>query len=84
MSLRPDQDSTFYHVKLRRVDEAGLIFLTCDDLPEFFVSLLSESDVRTAIDETLKTAFADICEGAQVYTNGKIDGPSIDTLVRFK
>jgi hypothetical protein len=55
--------------------------LTCADIPEFFITLLSEDGIRSAVDETLKTAFAEISAEAQVYTNGSISGPSIDTVV---
>ena len=80
-NLVVDQTSNFYRIKLTREDKQGLIFLTCPDIPEFFVTLLSEDGLRSAVDETLKVAFADISERAQVYTNGRIDGPSIDTVV---
>lgn len=82
MSLEPDLSSSFFSIRVNRADRAGLIFLTCDDIPEMFVTLLSESDIRPTLDQMLKTAFAN--EGQpEVYTNGKIDGPTINTVVRI-
>jgi hypothetical protein len=82
-TLSPDHTSNYYPVKLTRVDREGLIFLTCTDIPEFFVTLLSENDIHDAVHETLKTAFAEIGSEAQVFTNGCIDGPLIETVVRI-
>lgn len=82
-NLAPDQKSIYYPVKLTRVDKEGLIFLTCADIPEFLVTLLSEDNLYDAVHQTLKTAFADISSDAQVFTNGRIDGPSIETVVRI-
>jgi hypothetical protein len=82
-NLAPDHKSNYYPVKLTRIDKEGLIFLTCADIPDFFVTLLSEDDIHDAVQETLKIAFADISPEAQVFTNGRIDGPSIETVVRI-
>lgn len=84
MSLEPDQKSEFYPVKVTRNDRAGLIFLSCEDVPDFFATLLAEEDIRPCLDQLLKTAFADKGRKREVYTNGKIDGPTIDTVVRIR
>ncbi len=80
-NLQPDQVSNFYKIKLTRDNREGLIFLTCDMIPEFFVTLFDEKDVRPAVDEMLKKAFSNVPCSIQVYTNGRIDGPTIDTIV---
>jgi hypothetical protein len=82
-NIMPDNKSNYYPVRLTRVDKGGLIFITCADIPELFVTLLSEDDIHNAVHETLKTAFADISPQAQVFTNGSIGGPSIETVVRI-
>jgi hypothetical protein len=82
-NLSPDHKSNYYPVRLTRIDKEGLIILTCPDIPEFFVTLLSEDAIHDAVQETLKTAFADIGPEAQVFLNGRIDGPSIETIVRI-
>lgn len=69
-------------VTLTRETEAGVIFMTCDDLPELFLAVTSDDEIRPAIDRGLKNAFCADGREVSVYTNGSISGPKIGAMVR--
>jgi hypothetical protein len=69
-------------VMLDRENEAGIIFMTSEELPELFLAVKSDEDVRPAIDRGLKNAFCRDGYEVFVYTNGSITGPTIATMVR--
>jgi hypothetical protein len=68
-------------VLLRREDECGLIFIDCEALPELFLAVKSENEIRSVIDKGLKNAFSENGTRVQVFTNGSISGPTIDAFV---
>jgi hypothetical protein len=71
-------------LSLIREDEGGLVFLSCVDIPNLFIaSKSSGEDLRKAIDSALKSAFYSNAKRVQVFTNGRLDGPSIDALVKI-
>jgi hypothetical protein len=69
-------------VTLDRESDAGVIFMTCADLPELFLAVLSDAEIRSAIDRGLTNAFSKQGRKVSVYTNGSIAGPQIQTMVR--
>jgi hypothetical protein len=73
----------FVPVVLRREDECGLIFIDCDDIPELFLAVKSEDEIRSVIDRGLKNAFLENGKSVQVFTNGSISGPTIDACVHL-
>jgi hypothetical protein len=75
-------EGKFAPVTLARENEAGVIFLTCADLPELFLAVMTDGEIRAAIDCGLQSAFAKEGHEVSVYTNGSIDGPQIGTMVR--
>ena len=83
VNIQPDSQSSIYPVALNRVDDDGLIILTCEDIPELFVAVRADEEIRPALDRVLKVAFGEKGGKPQVYTNGSVEGPTIDTLVRI-
>jgi len=85
MTNAPANSGAFHYADytLNRNDDAGMIFLSCDGMPEMFVAVTSESDIRSAIDISLKQALSEGVSRVQVFTNGKICGPQIDTVVKI-
>lgn len=86
-TYRPEGNSdgnvTVRELFLNREDEAGLVFLSCKELPDLFIAAKDQDDLRRAIDRGLKNAFGPGNDRVQVYTNGKIDGPAIDVMVKL-
>ena len=76
-------EGQFIAVTLRREDEAGIAFLGCDEMPELFIAVKSDDEIRNAIDCGLKGAFSKDGRQVQVFTNGKIAEPSISVVVRL-
>ena len=74
-------EGQFVPVKLIRQDEGGVVFISCEELPEMFVAVKSEEEVYWALDSSLKSAFSKEGRRVQVYTNGKISGPTINAAV---
>ena len=70
-------------VPLKREDESGLIFISCDSLPQVFIAVKDEASVRGAIDTCLKNAFEPGGVIAHVFTNGSVSGPIINTVVKL-
>lgn len=68
---------------IRRADEDGLILLSCDKVPDMFAAVLSEADIRPSIETCLKNALGEDGRRVQVFTNGKLDGPVIGTVVKI-
>ena len=68
-------------VTLRRESEGGIIFISCDDMPELFIAVRSDEEIRNALDCGLKGAFSRDGRRVQVFTNGKITEPLIDAVV---
>ena len=79
----PPTKGRFVPVRLSRRDEGGLVFVSCKELPELFIAVRAEDEVRPALDNSLKNAFSKVGRIVLVYTNGKIDGPTIDAAVRI-
>ncbi|MCW5692211.1 MAG: hypothetical protein KIT48_07590 [Pseudolabrys sp.] len=69
-------------ITLIRENEAGVIFMTCDELPELFLAVTSDDEIRPAIDRGLRNAFCKEGREVSVYTNGSISGPQIGAMVR--
>lgn len=82
IGIKPDTGSAFYPITVQRADDTGMIFLTCADIPDLFVAVKNEAEIRAALERVLKVAF-DGNGKPQVYTNGSIAGPSISTIVRI-
>lgn len=80
--LQSDFDGRAVPLTLDRESEAGVIFMTCADLPELFLAVTSDDKIRSAIDLGLKNAFCKEGREVHVYTNGSIAGPKIGTMVR--
>lgn len=74
-------EGQFIPVQLHREVEGGVIFLSCEQLPELFVAVTSDDHTRKALESGLKNAFASDEKRVQVFTNGKVDGPTIDAVV---
>lgn len=68
---------------LAREDDAGMIFISCNTIPDLFIAVDSESSLRNAIDRGLKNAFEHTGLQAHVYTNGTITGPKINAVVKL-
>ncbi|MDI1262380.1 MAG: hypothetical protein PS018_03865 [bacterium] len=75
-------EGTSVPITLDRDSEAGVIFMTCADLPELFLAVTSDDEIRSAIDRGLKGAFCAEGREVYVYTNGSIAGPKIGAMVR--
>jgi hypothetical protein len=75
-------EGTSVPLTLDREGEAGVIFLTCADLPELFLAVTSDGEIRSAIDRGLRNAFCKDGRRVYVYTNGSISGPQIGAMVR--
>ena len=80
--LKSDFSGTFVPITLDRDSEAGVIFMTCADLPELFLAVTSDDQIRSAIDQGLTNAFCKEGREVYVYTNGSISGPKIGAMVR--
>lgn len=80
--LDSDFEGKSVPITLLRENEAGVIFMTCEDLPELFLAVTSDDEIRGAIDRGLKNAFFAEGRRVSVYTNGSINGPAIDAMVR--
>jgi len=68
---------------LSREDSGGVVFLSCADIPELFVAVAEETQIRRAIDESLKNVFEAPNRRVQVFPNGSFAGPNIDTIVKI-
>ena len=68
---------------LTREDEGGVAFLSCDRLPDLFIAATSDEEIRSAIDGCMKEALKDRGERVQVFTNGRLRGPSIGVVVKI-
>jgi hypothetical protein len=79
----PGLITEFREFTLSRVDEAGLIFISCAKLPDIFIAVTDESAVRTAIDTCLRNSFEPNGMRARVFTNGSISGPAISAVVKL-
>ena len=75
--------SEFREFTLSREDEAGMIFISCSKLPNMFIALNDEKQVRSAIDTCLTNSFEPNGVKAQVFTNGSITGPDIHAVVKL-
>ena len=75
--------SEFREFVLAREDEAGMIFISCKAIPDLFIAVDSEASIRAAIDRGLKNAFDHTGLETHVFTNGSLDGPTIDTVVKL-
>ena len=76
-------DSTeCYDFPIIRMDDAGLIMLSCDKIPEMFAAVTSEDQIRAAIDTCLKNALGKDGVKIQVFTNGRLDVPVIAAVVK--
>ena len=75
-------DGTAVPVTLNLESEAGVIFLTCKEIPELFVAVTSDGEIRGALDRSLKNAFCKEGREVFVYTNGSLSGPEIGAMVR--
>lgn len=69
------------HFDLRRQDKNGVISLVCDQLDDFYIAVLSEDDIRPAIERGLKKVmqnrgFAQV----RVETHGSLAGPIIKSI----
>jgi hypothetical protein len=73
----------FREITLMRENDAGMIFISCDAIPDLFIAVDSECNLRSAIDRGLRNAFEHTGLGTSVYTNGSIDGPNIQTVVKL-
>jgi hypothetical protein len=69
-------------ITLIRESEAGVTFVTCEELPELFLAVTSDDEIRSAIDRGLRNAFCKDGRDVSVYTNGSISGPRIGAMVR--
>ena len=78
-----DLISEFREFMLSREDEAGMIFISCTKLPDMFIALNDEKQVRSAIDTCLTNSFVPNGVKAQVFTNGSIAGPNIHAVVKL-
>lgn len=83
MSYDLGSSTECYEFPIRREDQEGLVLLSCEKIPDMFAAVMSEDDIRTAIDTCLKNALARSGERVQVFTNGKLDGPIISTIVKI-
>jgi hypothetical protein len=83
MSYDLGQEATCFEFPINRRDEDGLIMLSCDKVPEMFAAVLSDGEIRTSIDTCLKNALSKKGRRVQVFTNGKIHGPIIGTVVKI-
>jgi hypothetical protein len=68
---------------ITRTDEDGLMILSCDKVPDMFAAVLSEDAIRPSIETCLKNALGGENRRVQVFTNGRLDGPIIGTLVKI-
>lgn len=75
-------EGTSVPLTLDRENEAGIIFMTCALLPELFLAVKTDDEIRAAIDSGLRNAFSKEGHEVSVYTNGSISGPKIGTMVR--
>lgn len=75
--------SEYREFVLAREDDAGMIFISCDLIPDLFIAVDSEASLRGAIDTGLKNAFTRPGLQTHVYTNGSISGPKIHTVVKL-
>ena len=73
----------FREFLLSREDEVGMIFISCDRIPELFIAVDDEANVRSAIDQCMRNAFESSGFKAHVFTNGSIAGPNIETVVKL-
>lgn len=80
--LKSEVKGTCVPITLDRENEAGVIFVTCADLPELFLAVTSDDQIRSAIDRGLSNAFCNEGREVHVYTNGSISGPKIGAIVR--
>jgi hypothetical protein len=79
----PGLVTEFREFTLAREDEAGLIFISCDKLPEIFIAVTDEAAIRTAIDTCLRNSFEQNGLRAHVFTNRSITGPAISAVVKL-
>lgn len=84
MTSLSESNKEYLEYALSREDEAGMIFACCDQIPQMFIAVKSENDLRDAIDTCLKNAHRDYEGSVSVYTNGSISGPLIRTIVRVE
>ena len=78
--------SEFREFTLSREDEAGMIFISCDRLPDVFIAVKEETSIRSAIDTCLRSALEPVEPNglqAHVFTNGSVAGPKIHTVVKL-
>lgn len=82
-NITSESEGTFQKFSLTRENKAGMIMLSCSEMPGFLLTATSEREIREVIDAGLKVALSDRGSRVQVYTNGSITGPRIGTVVEI-
>lgn len=67
-----------------RADEAGIIHLTCDAERDLYIAVLSEDEIRPAIERGLKKIMgARGFKRVNVETDASLKGPLINSVARY-
>jgi hypothetical protein len=82
MAYALGESSTCYDFPIQREDVEGIIMLSCDKIPEMFAAVMTEEEIRPAIDTCLKNALGRDGVKIQVFTNGRLDVPVIAAVVK--
>ena len=84
------QRTESYSLPIVREDECGMVFLSCEHIPNMYAAVpisensaeLNES-IRKSIETCIRNALGSDDRTVNVHTNGSLTGPTISTMVKF-
>lgn len=75
------QPTDSFEFAFTRADEAGVIHLTCDAVKDLYIAVLSEDEIRPAIERGLKKVMgARGVKKVKVETDASLTGPLITSI----
>jgi hypothetical protein len=75
------QPTDSFEFAFTREDEAGIIHLTCDAVADLYIAVMSEDEIRPAIERGLKKVMgARGYKKVSVKTDGSLAGPLITSI----
>lgn len=77
------QPTDSFEFAFTRADEVGVIHLTCDEVKNLYIAVLSEDEIRPAIERGLKKVMQSRgYKEVMVSTNGSLAGPVINSIAQ--
>ena len=77
------QATKCFEIPIRRRDVDNLIMLDTPKIPSMLAGITEEDSIREAIEICFKNALERDGRKINVFTNGNLTGPTIQTVVQF-